>query len=145
MAVRRPNAVMDESVKEFREKLENIRTRLNEDGSEKQGRRGPIAPPIGYQKQASLVEMMRSMIRSERLAMAAEAAGYETFEESEDFDAEDDFDPSSPWENDFDPPIRELAEAGKAEIKRKQVLEAEKRARSQTPVESPSTPSKAPG
>lgn len=70
----------------------------------------PLAPPIGYKKQPSMVEIVREMVRSERLKMEAEAAGHETFEESEDFEVDDDGpDLKSGWENDFDPPIAEIA------------------------------------
>lgn len=74
----------------------------------------PIAPPLGYKKQPSLVEQIRHMVKSEALAAAAAAAGAETFEESEDFEVDDELgviDPHSPWENDFDPPAKEIAKA----------------------------------
>lgn len=65
----------------------------------------PIAPPIGYKRQPSLAEQIRNMVRSERLAMEAQAAGYETFEEADDFDTGEDLDPRSPYEVEFDPPL----------------------------------------
>lgn len=69
----------------------------------------PMAPPVGYNRTPSLSEQIRSMVRSECLALEAEAAGLETFEEADDFDVGDDFDPSSPYEEVFDPtPIPEL-------------------------------------
>lgn len=66
----------------------------------------PIAPPIGYKKQPSMVDHIRSMIRSERLREEAEAAGQESWEEADDFgpDDDDDFVPLSGYESDFDPP-----------------------------------------
>lgn len=67
----------------------------------------PVAPPIGYVKQPSLHEQIREMVRSERLAQEAAAAGFETFEEADDFDVGDDFDPSSPYEDMFDGPRAE--------------------------------------
>lgn len=49
------------------------------------------------------------MVRSERLAQEAAQAGYESFEEADDFEVGDDYDPSSPYETDFDPvPVAEL-------------------------------------
>jgi len=73
----------------------------------------PIAPPIGYKRQPTMVEIVRDMVRSERLAQEALASGHETFEESEDFDIGDDpEDLRSGFENDFDPPVRELLRAG---------------------------------
>lgn len=72
----------------------------------------PVAPPIGYKKQPTLVEQMRNMIRSEMLAREVAAQGQETFEESEDFEVGDDLpDPQSEWENDFDPPAKDIAAA----------------------------------
>lgn len=72
----------------------------------------PIAPPIGYKKQPSMVEIVREMVRSERLKQEAEQAGMETFEESEDFEVGDEpFEElKSGFENDYDPPIREIVE-----------------------------------
>lgn len=81
----------------------------------------PLAPPIGYKKQPSMVELVREMVRSERLKAEAEANGHESFEEAEDFDIEDDPDMMrSPWENDFDPPLREILREGQQEIDRKE-------------------------
>ena len=73
----------------------------------------PIAPPIGYKKQPTMVELVRSMVQSERLALEAQLAGYETFEESEDFDVDDPDDmPRSRHEHDDrQPTIQELREA----------------------------------
>lgn len=80
----------------------------------------PIAPPIGFKEQPSMVEYVRDLIRSEKLRMEAEEAGYETFEESEDFDVDDDVGIFSQWENDYDPPISELQEAVSQERSNKQ-------------------------
>jgi hypothetical protein len=63
----------------------------------------PMAPPVGYVKQESLTEKIRAMVRGEHLRLAAINAGAETFEESDDFDVGDDVDPSSPYEEVFDP------------------------------------------
>lgn len=63
----------------------------------------PVAPPIGYKRQPSMVEHIAAMVRSERLRQEAEAAGAETWEEADDFDVGDDYDPGSPYEGDFDP------------------------------------------
>lgn len=62
----------------------------------------PMAPPIGYKPQPSMVDIIRAQIRSEALAREAEEQGFETFEEADDFDVED-FDPTSPYEEIFDP------------------------------------------
>lgn len=63
----------------------------------------PIAPPIGYKKAPSISETIRNMIRSERLKQEAEAQGFESFEEADDFDVGDDYDPKSPYEEVFEP------------------------------------------
>jgi len=101
----------------------------------------PMAPPIGYKKQPSMVEIVREMVRSERLRQEAMAAGHETFEEADDFDVDDDPpDLKSGWENDFDPPIRELTSAGAAEVSRKEKetkAKQEKEASSPKPSEAP--------
>ncbi|UYD39205.1 MAG: hypothetical protein [Wigfec virus K19_143] len=67
----------------------------------------PMAPPIGYKKQPSMVEHIRNMVRSEMVRQAAEAKGFETFEEADDFDVADDLEPLSGYENDpqFEPPV----------------------------------------
>lgn len=71
----------------------------------------PLGPPIGYKKQPSMVEIVRDMVRGERLREAALSVGQETFEESEDFDVGDEnaAELRSGYENDFDPPIAEIA------------------------------------
>lgn len=80
----------------------------------------PIAPPLGFVAHKPLALQIREMVLSEQLRLAAENAGMETFEEADDFDVDDDpADPTTPYENDFDPPIRELLLAGQAELNRK--------------------------
>lgn len=68
----------------------------------------PMAPPVGYKKSRSMVEVVRDMLKSERLALEAAHAGVESFEEADDFEVGDDFDPTSPYENDFEPTVRDL-------------------------------------
>lgn len=76
---------------------------LNADGSENPDPT-PLAPPIGYVKQPSLVERIREMVREAALAQQLAAQGVETFEEADDFDIPDDpVDPDSPWEHNFEP------------------------------------------
>jgi len=62
----------------------------------------PMQPPLGYNPQPSMFDVMKDMIRREREALERE--GYETPEEADDFDVDDDLDPSSPYEHSFDPP-----------------------------------------
>ncbi|AZL82730.1 hypothetical protein [Apis mellifera associated microvirus 44] len=106
----------------------------------------PVAPPIGYQKPISMVDQMRNLIRSEMLARAVAAQGMETFEESEDFDVPDDdgvLDPHSPWENDFDPPAREIAEAV-GDARQRPPMPAEGGGGGAAPAEQPKPASPAP-
>lgn len=63
----------------------------------------PMAPPLGYNRQPSLTEKIRAMVRSEHVRLAAMQAGMETFEEADDFEVGDDLDPSTPYEEVFDP------------------------------------------
>lgn len=65
----------------------------------------PVAPPLGYIRQPSLTERIRDMVRSEHLRRVAEESGAETFEEASDFEVGDDYDPSSPYEEVFEPPV----------------------------------------
>lgn len=64
----------------------------------------PVAIPAGFKRPETLAEQVRRLVRSEKLAQDAADQGFETFEESEDFEIDDDmFDPSSPYEEVFDP------------------------------------------
>lgn len=60
----------------------------------------PIAIPVGT-REVSMDERIREVIRQEKL-MASDR-GYETFEESNDFETDDEFDEMpTPWEQQFD-------------------------------------------
>ncbi|AXH77126.1 MAG: hypothetical protein [Microviridae sp.] len=75
-------------------------SQLNEKGWEVPDQT-PVAIPAYIQKydqRDSIKEMIRQALSQE-----AEHAGFETFEEADDFDVGDDFDPSSPYEEQFDP------------------------------------------
>lgn len=63
----------------------------------------PMEPPIGYKKQPSIFDQVRALVRSDQLKKEAMDAGMETFEEADDFDLDEDEDPHSKYENDFDP------------------------------------------
>lgn len=67
----------------------------------------PMQPPVGYKKQPSIMDHVRDMVRSEHLRREAEAAGFETAEEADDFDVGDpeDFHPETPYERHFDPVV----------------------------------------
>lgn len=76
--------------------------RLNEAGQELPDPT-PIAPPVGYIKQPSLSQLIREMVVREHQRLKSQGEDYESPDEAEDFDVDDDFDPSSPWEENFDP------------------------------------------
>ena len=87
------------------DELEFVRHRIRTARIDGKGREildpNPMAPPIGYIKQESLHEQIARMVRSERLRQEADAAGFETFDEADDFDIGDDYDPSSSFEEQF--------------------------------------------
>lgn len=60
----------------------------------------PLAPPVGYIKPNSIFDQVREMIRSDALRQEALMAGAETFEDSDDFDIGDDYEPDAPYELD---------------------------------------------
>ena len=49
----------------------------------------PIAPPIGYVQEESMFDRVRNLVRRE-LSQVAASQDFETFEESDDFDVDDD-------------------------------------------------------
>lgn len=63
----------------------------------------PMAPPVGYVQTPSLSDQIRAMVISEKLRAEAEEAGMETFEEADDFEVGEDYEPSSPYEDIFEP------------------------------------------
>lgn len=74
----------------------------------------PLAPPIGFTRPRHIIDDVREMVRLE-LSRQAHEAGYESFEEAEDFDIDDEYDPTSPWEVLFEPtPVAELKERSQA-------------------------------
>lgn len=92
----------------------------------------PVAIPAGFRVPESLEARIARLIRKD-ISDKAAMQGMETFEEAEDFDIEDDmFDPSSPYEEVFDPVLGRgitLQEFNANEaIYRKRYLEAEQKA-----------------
>lgn len=72
----------------------------------------PIAMPVGYHKPEPLIEQIRRLVKNE-LSRKAEADGFESFEEADDFDTGEDAELRSPYELD-DRPIDDPA---KPEVK----------------------------
>lgn len=61
----------------------------------------PVAVPLKFKAVETSTERMRRIIREE-MSRAAEDQGHETFEEADDFDVGDDYDPRSPYEMTFE-------------------------------------------
>lgn len=76
--------------------------KFNERGEELVDGR-PMEPPLGHVETIPLAEQIAQAVRAAAFQKAISEAGGETFEESEDFDVGDDFDPSSPYEAFFEP------------------------------------------
>lgn len=94
---------MSKTVRKFQEEVP-LKARLDERGHEVVSN-VPMQPPLGYKKEPSVSDRIREMVRSEMLRREVEAAGLETMEEADDFDVDDDpIDPSTPFEENFDPP-----------------------------------------
>lgn len=72
---------------------------LDEHGREKPNP-VPLEPPLGYIRHKSIAEQIREQV----LAVSREAAesGLETEQEANDFDVDEDYEPTSPWEHDFE-------------------------------------------
>lgn len=105
-----------------------------------------MAPPIGFKPAPSLADQIREMVRSERLAREVAEAGFETFEEADDFDIGDDFDPSTPYEESFDAEGRSsfmpITEVTKEEAKKNEAAK-QKAAASPPPKPNSEDPPKA--
>lgn len=111
----------------------------------------PLEPPIGYKRSLPLAEQIRAMVRGEALAHAARTSGQETFEEADDFNVDDDFDPRAPYEEEFEPPpswednaekLGEYIEKGKRRYEER-IREAEEKKKKDDPGQSTSTPTEA--
>lgn len=62
----------------------------------------PLATSLGARRARSIRDNVVDILRSEKWREAMEANGEETFEEADDFDIDDDFDPSTPYEEFFE-------------------------------------------
>lgn len=59
----------------------------------------PVAKPVGWRPPLTMQEQIQRFVREELSRRAAEA-GAETFEDADDFEVGDDYDPKSPYELD---------------------------------------------
>lgn len=75
--------------------------RLDADGRETLDPR-PKEIPAGFKRPESLAETVQRLTRG-AIARHASEQGYESFEEAEDFEVDDDIDPLTPYEAEFDP------------------------------------------
>lgn len=65
----------------------------------------PVNIPVRFKIPIPLNERIKQMVRQEA-SQLAQQNGQETFEEADDFDIPDDNpDPTTPWEEDFDPQV----------------------------------------
>lgn len=64
----------------------------------------PVAMPAGFKHPESLQNQIQRLVRGQ-ISEAADAAGFETFEDAEDFDVDDEIDVDSPYEMEFDPTL----------------------------------------
>lgn len=62
----------------------------------------PLELPLGMKRPDTLAEQVQRLVRRQ-LSDYAALHGHESFEEAEDFDVDEDFDPSTPYEEEFDP------------------------------------------
>lgn len=69
----------------------------------------PFAPNITNRRLNSEADRIRGIIRGEQLREAMRAAGAETFEEADDFEVGEDWEPDSPYEEIFDPAAAQAA------------------------------------
>lgn len=61
----------------------------------------PMAIPVKFLRPSTEAQRVRALVQSAISAMASDQ-GFETFEESDDFDIGDDYDPTSPYEYSLD-------------------------------------------
>lgn len=84
-----------------------VSSTLSDDGRFELPDSVPMEPPLGYRAPPDLTTMIKTMVRNELFMQEVARAGYETFEESDDFDIEDDpVDPLTPYEKVFEPPAK---------------------------------------
>lgn len=86
----------------------------------------PMAPPIGFKPQPSMVELIRDQVR--RVSEEAKRDGHESFEDADDFDIGDEPELHSPYEVDLETevPIKVLRQ--RAEEAQEEYLAAKREA-----------------
>lgn len=109
----------------------------------------PLRLPLGFKRPETLAEQVQRLVRT-HISRTAEDQGFESFEESEDFDVDDDLgDPTTPYEVVFDPVLRREVspaefdrnrDAYREEYQRITDREVERARRKGAKAETPSTP-----
>lgn len=86
-----------------------VNGRLNELGQEVPDPT-PVEMPAGFKHPESLESQIRRLVRG-AMSDASEQAGFESFDDADDFEIEDDdIDPATPYEMEFDPTLnREIS------------------------------------
>lgn len=100
----------------------------------------PVEMPIGFNRPPTLQEQIRRLIRTE-MSMQAASQGQESWEEADDFNVGDDYDPTSPYELNFDhdaniDSLKAIIRENKKRLKEMQSASRGDRARGDTPQES---------
>lgn len=94
----------------------------------------PVAMPLGSRRPERLEDQIARLVRSEQYKMAM--MGDDTIEEANDFDIPEDFDPSSPFETEFDENLgREITPQEWAERGPQLMAEVKKRNRNNARLE----------
>lgn len=81
--------------KELYDKLKLLEVAYLDDKGREMVNPKPMVLPVGFRRPTSLSEQIKRILRTE-LSAQAEVQGLETFEESNDFDIQDEFDMSEP-------------------------------------------------
>lgn len=85
----------------------------------------PLELPAGRKRPETLAEQVQRLVRHQ-VSAYAELHGHETFADADDLEVDDDFDPSSPFELEFDPILgREITAADFQDAQRREWLRDE--------------------
>lgn len=85
----------------------------------------PMEVPLGMKRPESLAEQVQRLVRNS-ISAHAEIHGQETFAEADDLELDDEFDPYTPYETQFDPVLgRDLTPADFLDADRRQAIREE--------------------
>lgn len=70
-----------------------------------------LVQEVSWRDPPNIEATIQSFLAEQRIREALHEQGQETFEEADDFEVGDDFDPTSPYEGDFETPLADLAKA----------------------------------